>query len=47
MLPEYNPSKPFSKVEILQRSILLLENLQNKNKDLVSGTGGKEMLSEL
>lgn len=36
-LPQYDPSKPFSKIEILQKTILLIEEIQKKNKELLGG----------
>lgn len=37
LLPKYDPSAPFSKIEILQRSILYVEELQKKYKEILAG----------
>lgn len=46
LLPQYDTSKPFSKIEILQRSIVLIEDLQKEKKDLLAGNN-KELLSKI
>ncbi|XP_059621595.1 uncharacterized protein LOC132265113 [Phlebotomus argentipes] len=45
-LPQYDPSSPFSKIEILQRTISFIEELQKKQKDLLLSECDKVLLKE-
>ena len=37
LLPEYEPSTTFSKIDILQKAIKFIENLQKKLQDITTG----------
>ncbi|XP_055708155.1 uncharacterized protein LOC129804649 [Phlebotomus papatasi] len=45
-LPQYDPSSPFSKIEILQKTITFIEELQTKQKDLLQSECDKVLLKE-
>lgn len=44
-LPNYDDSVPFSKIEIIQKSILLIKDLQQKLKELLA-ENHKDILSK-
>uniref|UniRef100_A0A1B0CA58 BHLH domain-containing protein n=1 Tax=Lutzomyia longipalpis TaxID=7200 RepID=A0A1B0CA58_LUTLO len=45
-LPQYDPSSPFSKIEILQKTIAFIEELQEKQNELMLSACDKVLLKE-